>query len=242
MDRATYSPRTGRYRDTATGQFLGHFDLQRIIGEESQKLSRKLLRLNQRLDNGKINDAQWQQGFTRLFKRANLQAMTIGAGGQDALEQNRFNANYFQQTQDAIALVSADTGRVATEFLRGRRTRGQLDGWVKYQSQKLHQTFSRAELLTRVSIQGANEARRTLDPNARHCPQCPSYQTQDFIPIEDVISVGAACVCGGRCRCRVQYRINPERSISGGSISELIQRSNQRHSVAVATQNARIAS
>lgn len=217
-----YNPRTGRYH-SEHGGFLSSFDLDSIIKEESTQLERKLLRAADRFLAGSITEDDWQRIFVKEIKHSHIRSMTIGAGGDKMLTQNPFSSEYFQRTQDDISDIAYRSQFVLENLRDGERTPGQFKGWIKQQATTPYRTFARAELLTRMSVQGANEAIRLLDPVANHCRQCPGYSTNGkAVPIEEVVPLGVACDCGGYCRCRIRYRFNPELALTGGTVQDLV--------------------
>lgn len=42
-----------------------------------------------------------------------------------------------------------------------------------------------------------------------NCPDCPGYETGDWVPIADIVPVGMGCICSGRCKCTIVYRKVP---------------------------------
>jgi hypothetical protein len=39
-----------------------------------------------------------------------------------------------------------------------------------------------------------------------NCPSCPTYETEGWTPIADIVPVGMGCECSGKCKCTITYR------------------------------------
>lgn len=211
--KITYNPKTGRYH-SEFGGFLSAADLKAVISEERSRLEATLLKLTQGYLDGTKPTQEWQRQAIQAIKESNLRAMTIAAGGKAALNQIPHNNFYFQQVRASLRETMAGLIQMTEMHQNGERTDGQIIGWMKYKSSSVFKAFSQSEQLTRLGTQGANEAWRSVDPSAKHCPSCPKYSTGGFVPAETVTAIGVACECGGRCRCKIRYRFNPQLALS----------------------------
>ena len=227
--KVNYNPRTGRYH-SQYGGFLSATDIKIVINEERSQLESRLIKITTKYIDGQTEQNEWQRQVLQAIKEANLRSMTIAAGGKAALNQIPHNSFYFQQVRSDLKGIGRRFSDMASLHANGERTDWQLIGWMKYRSASVFRTFSRAEQLTRLGTQGANEAWRTMDPSSHHCPDCPSFITGGFVPIEEVIAIGVNCICGGRCRCRIRYRFNPSLGVLGGgeSFADKVLRINER--------------
>jgi hypothetical protein len=207
-ERITYDPRTGRYR-SEFGGFLSAADIKVIVREERQQLEGKLLRLIDQYIDNKISGRDLQIKAINEFKYANLRTMTIGAGGRKSLNDNKLNSFYFEETRKDLRAIAERLDAMLGKHQTGQISDNQFRGWAKYRSNSVFAQFHKSEQMTRIGVQGANEALRTLDISSNHCPSCPALATDDWQPIESVTPVGSNCECGGRCRCTVKTRFNP---------------------------------
>lgn len=214
--KVTYDPATGRYR-SQYGGFLSAVDLKMVINEERSHLESRLIKITQKYLDKATDENEWQRQVMQAIKEANLRSMTIAAGGKAAISQIPHNRFYFQQVRADLKNIAKGFSKMAELHKNGDRTDGQLIGWMKYKSSSVFRAFSRAEQLTRLSVQGANQAIRSLDPVSRHCPDCPSYVTDGWVAIEEIVNLGVACRCGGRCRCKVRFRFNPKAVLLGNT-------------------------
>lgn len=228
--KVTYNPRTGRYH-SQFGGFLSAVDLKLVINEERSQLESDLIKITERYLNGGTAEAEWQRQVIQAIKEGNLRSMMIAAGGKAALNQIAHNKYYFQQVRADLTLMRERLIAFSALHKNGDRTDGQLIGWMKYRSASVFRAFSRAEQLTRLGTQGANEAWRTVEASANHCPECPGHQTNGFVPVEEVLAIGVNCSCGGRCRCKIRYHFNPAsalQALGGMTLEEKVRQINEK--------------
>lgn len=177
--------------------------LQRIRAQQ-QRSSRILEQHSQDLINGNISVQQWQRRVANHVRNDHLRMMQLGAG-----TRARVNRRHLERLQKRLwgNEFSGELGSLSR--LSERLQAGEI-------SQKMLLYRSRMFALnTRVSYEEARQVnfidrewvgRRTLDPSSDHCPDCPAYQRLSWVPASEIVPVGAECRCGGRCRCRTEYR------------------------------------
>lgn len=51
-----------------------------------------------------------------------------------------------------------------------------------------------------------DQERRILDPDVKHCRQCPEYADRGWVPIGTLPAIGAECDCTGQCKCHFVFR------------------------------------
>ena len=208
----TYDGITGRFI-LSDGTQLSSADLKLALRGESIWLERKLLQVTDRYISGRITTEEWQKEVLRLLKKSNILAMILAAGGVAVLVHASINRQYFELLRDRLRELAIALSFLTVAILAEELTPGQVRGWMKYRASSVFGTYSTAEMLTRMAKQGANEARRSTDPTAAHCPDCPELETNGWVPIEQVTPIGVACRCNGKCRCRITYRFNPGRAL-----------------------------
>ena len=147
--------------------------------EKQVKLEGKLLRITAQYLSSGITTEEWQRLILAELKESNVRVVVLAAGGREAININRFNREYFTTLREDLTNIATGLSVFTAAVLAGQKTAGQIRQWAKYQSRTVFRNYSKAELLTRMSLQRANEAARSLDPAVhKHCPECPAYGHQ----------------------------------------------------------------
>lgn len=216
----TYDATTGRYlRDgTPVPRAEVLLEVDRLYKTTEQRLEEAATRLKlselqratnpqkwQKLaDKGKAYTiADFQREAKAILKPATMQAALLGGGGKNNADARLYGTAGYQLRQ-----AYARIGTIGKQLENGDLTTAQGLANARNLALNTRQAFHKGELLARAKG-GANEGWRRLDPGANHCPDCPTYATDSWIPIGDIVAVGDGCRCGGRCRCSVTYRYNP---------------------------------
>lgn len=227
-EQITFDPRTGRYR-SQFGGFLGQSDLNSIVRGEKARLQRKLERKARQMLRGQTTLANFERTLIEESKASILRMTMLAAGGQRQLTNSPNARSYLRQAQQLLGDRIDSIDSLTNKIYQGELTEKQILDRVRRQANAVFQAYNSADILQRITDRGHNEGRRTLDLAANHCPDCPAYQT-DWTDITSIVPVGAACVCGGYCRCTVQTRFNPAKAISAlqqGNLTDMVQGFNQ---------------
>ncbi len=196
-----YNPRTGQYRDD-NGKVIPKTQILDTIEQERRILERKIEAHSQNLISNSIDEFEWERRIKRDLKESHLKMVALGAGGKDNISQRHRGQVGAALRQEYNALFDFRKKRQAGEI-----SDRQLVARSKFYSRSLSQSYHRSEQLTRAQ-NGATLAKRTLDPTAKHCPECPGYSTRGkFVPIQNVVPPGTRCSCRGNCKCTVVYRV-----------------------------------
>lgn len=205
-----YDRRISRYRSSSDGSPIDAQVVRDILGSERSSLENELNSIADRLVRGSIGIADFQGSVGQAIKDSSINVLTFAAGGEENLRSSAVRRQYFRQLGlnlesvfDKLISLSEQviTENITEAVFRDRSSRFALE---------IFPVYSRTETLRLMSEQGFNEARRSVDPTIKHCPQCPEYDTGGrYLPIDLVVPVGHRCYCGGRCHCRVDFRFNP---------------------------------
>lgn len=222
-----YDRRVSRYRFAETNQLLSPSDLVDVLNSSQRTLSKALTAVAESLLSGDINLDDFEAAVAELMKNASLQVMTLAGGGEDNIRKSISSRRFFKQANTALTETYKRIQRLADRIAASNITRGQLLDQMNRLSLELFSVYSRAEILKLMSEQGFNQARRSLDLNSRHCLECPFYSSgRLFIPIEDIVPIGHACSCGGRCRCSIEFRFNRKiPTIGTAKLDEFVKKS-----------------
>jgi len=229
--KITFDRRTGRYR-SPFGGFLSSSDIDQIIQKEYSTLTRKLERITNQLIDRKIAIADFEKRALQETKSSISRMAMMGAGGKQA-----FGQDYKKMAQSLVSDRAASLYKLSEQIRDGVLSEAQIRDRARRQATSVFQSYNQADFLQRIEGRGHNEAMRSLAGGAAHCSDCPGYATQgEYFPIESVVPVGTACICGGYCRCQVKTRLNRERALqemmAGGLIDRVAGAQARQESVA----------
>lgn len=148
----------------------------------------------------KYTIADFQKEAKQFIKDATMQMALLGAGGRESADARIYGTAGAQLKKNYQAL-----SRLGEQLAAGDLTTAQAIDRARRASGGTRQAFHRAEQIQRAR-DGFTEGWRRLAPGFQHCPDCPGYETQGWVPIADIVPVGMGCVCSGRCKCTIVYR------------------------------------
>ena len=205
MVALSYNPNTGRYVDAETGRPLRRSEVSQRRDEIVERLKNELRLLGVLYASGEIDLQQLQARMAVAIKQAHLQAAGLAAGGMNRLTPVHYRDVNQRLEEEFVIFLLAFGDQIEREFFSNERLIARTQAYAR----SVARSFSGAEKITRIQ-DGANEALRMLDPNAKHCEACPEYDTQGkWVPATEIVPVGERCPCGGNCKCTVFYRFNP---------------------------------
>ncbi len=194
-----YNTKTGDYTDDR-GQKVSKAQILKLTEKEQRILERKLDRTTQNLINNRIDAFEWERQVQQDLKQSHLKMVALGAGGKDNITPRHRGQVGAALRQEYNRLFD-----FRKQIQAGEISDKQMLWRTKSYARSIKQSYYRSEQLTRAQ-NGATLAKRTLDVNAKHCPECPTYATKGFVPIEQVVPPGVRCSCRGNCKCTVVYR------------------------------------
>jgi hypothetical protein len=209
----SYNPSAGRFIDSA-GKFVAQSVVDNLLEQEQSQLAVRLKALTRLLSDQKISLSDWQLRFADTLKASHLRMLSLGAGGQERLTSRHYGAAGYQlgKQYDYLSNFAQQIHQGEITIKRAIQRAGQY-------ASSIRPTFARAVQLSREA-EGFNEAKRSLDPQANHCPSCIGHSTNGrWVPIAQITPVGTNCECGQRCRCSIQYRRRVPVSLNRGTLS-----------------------
>lgn len=196
--RITYSVRDRSYYQGAKP--LTQPQLTSTVFAEAQQNATRYQRRTQLMLGGRLSLEQWQQQMGRDIVRSHIRMAQGGAGTAQQLTPAHIRA-LRQRVRDELGALAGfaeqlRAGEVSERMALYRAGRyGQNAGAAFWEAQMLSHS------------DGRWLARRTLDPTARHCKECPGYEQREWVPVDQVVPVGTACSCRGFCRCICTYKL-----------------------------------
>jgi hypothetical protein len=182
---------------------LSETDIERRVRAEQRNISRRTHQLGKDLARGRITLRQYHERMAREVYDGTLRMMAAGNGGQWSDAQYRALQRQLWGTetgQGSLRRLRRHIGRIRD----GELTEAQLLARSRMYGVQTFAAFYLAQHIARAESQQW-VARRYLDAQAFHCPDCPAYVQTEWVPASEVVPVGAQCKCGGNCRCTVIY-------------------------------------
>lgn len=203
MPDFTYSPATGRYRDTDSGQLVSARAVRDAVDRAVDEASDRLARLAERLRNGEITLASWQTQSMQAIKDVHLAAGMAAHGGKAQMDQATYGAiGYRIRSEYAYLRQFAREIEDGTQPLGGRLTaRARLYG------QAARVTFTVVE--RRDQKERGATFERSIMSASEHCQGCRDQAALGWQPVGTLIPPGARS-CGSNCRCRLTYSFKGE--------------------------------
>lgn len=198
-----FNKKTGRFQDADSGVFLPNS----VLAAEELALANRLERIAIRALDNKWSSGELERALKLEIREASIQLAVAGAGGEKRLAQmnkkelGRFYGGISGQLRDPYRRIEKFTRKLT----KGELSREQIIARSRSYVNSVTPQFNKAQVFERQQA-GVQFARRLLDPVANHCPACPGYATEGFVPIDEIVPVGVACPCGRHCRCRIVFK------------------------------------
>lgn len=193
-----YSPKTGQFINE-NGRFVSRASVIKLIDEQQQSLKKALINNAKKYNKGFLTLDEWQANHIELIKLANLRMTILGAGGKKQTTKKHYGAMGSTLKKEWESLSN-----FTKEIVDGNLSPKQIAFRAGMYSQSSSTAFYKSEFLTK-SNEGFNKAKRLLDPQAHHCPECISYQQKRWIDINKIVPPGTNCSCRGNCRCVIIF-------------------------------------
>lgn len=195
-----YVSSTGQYRDLGSGQFVRRSDVLKLVDQETQRTKIRLQANTRLLISGKIDLPEWETRMAQSLKDSSLRIAALGSGGKDGMSQRHYGT-IGRQLRDQYEHLDG----FARALAGGKLTPNQALYRAGLYADSVKVAFHKAEKLTKES-ESFQSAKRSLDPQAKHCASCLSYSTGgEWQPIDQVTPPGVDCECGQFCRCTIVY-------------------------------------
>jgi len=196
----SFNPRTGRYFNKDTGRFVKRSDVIKSVDAIASSAKSKLQYEVRKLARGKITVDRFQSNAAKILKDSHLQSAMLGAGGKGGMTPRIRGFVGGTLSNDYNRL-----NKMAVDLKAGKITRKQALSRMSNYGESVRSSFFTADKESQIRT-GRRFAKRLLTPGVQHCPECINYERREWTPIEDIIPVGVACSCRGRCRCVVRYQ------------------------------------
>ncbi len=194
-----FNEKAGRYIDSK-GKFVPRKKVLKDVQNEASRLKLKLKQHGENLVKGTIDTVEFMAKMSEDIKSSHIRTGTIGAGGKERLKAGHYGI-IGNNLRTEFNLLGNFINQIDAKELSDKEiiARSQL------YAQSCVEAFYQTELYDRKKT-GVIRAKRELDANANHCPDCLNYATNGlYIPLSEIVPPGHKCRCRGNCRCRIIY-------------------------------------
>ena len=164
-----------------------------VTSNKLRNLTRKALRSGMAAD-------VFEEKFASILKNAHIQAGIAGRGGKANTHLIHYGA-MGRELKEQYRLLRGFIDDMAD----GKLTERQALARAKQYGASALKSFSTAEL-SAIEESNIRKGWRRLTPGVLHCDSCKAYATAGFVPVSEIIAIGADCECGGNCRCVITWR------------------------------------
>jgi hypothetical protein len=190
---------THRYRNLKTGRFVRREEVLRLVDAEVLRLETRLKGHARLLINNKIDIGEFQARMAQSLKDSHIRLAMLGAGGEKSM-----NPQQYGHLGQGLKKQYKFLYQFGKDLEGGNLSEKRILARSAQYAQSANTAFHQAEFTARGK-QGFY-AKRLLDPQAKHCPECIGYQRLQWTLISLVTPPGVNCTCGGRCRCRLIFQ------------------------------------
>ena len=184
------------------------------IDRQGRRTKTYMQREAKKLIDGNISLSQFQTLMMEELKRSHLRMGLLAAGGKDGTSKsnygtmgNRLKEEYQYLRNFVNAIASGELSEKRIIYRSGLYANSSAAAFYK------------SEQISRIE-NGATLAKRDLDPNSHHCPDCPALSTNgQWLPIDQVTPPTRNCTCKSKCRCTIAYKYTSNASLSDRLVS-----------------------
>lgn len=169
-----------------------------VLEAEFFTLAGKFDNLATRLFAGTLDVPTFERSLISELKSATIRAYIVGANEAPTAKHYGSSGLHLRQKY-------ADLHRLTEKISEGALSEAQIRDRLSRHARSIKTAAARSEKITKA-LDGFDLAKRSLDPQAKHCGSCLTHATDGFRPISEVTPRGVNCECGSHCRCLLVYK------------------------------------
>lgn len=203
MANLLFDPRSGRYRNRATGRFVPEADIRAVVDAVADGTSNLMSGLGERLRSGTLSLADFESEMMRLIRLSHVGTGVMASGGRDQMSPARWG-RIGRVIRDEYARLRDFAGQIqdGTQPLDGR-----LDARARLYGQQARVQFETTRAAEDQN-RGFTEERSVLG-QAHHCRLCITEAGKGWQPIGTLIPIGSR-TCLSNDRCTMRRRVAPQ--------------------------------
>ena len=197
--RVYYSALTHQY--LVNERRISERQMRRIIAREQDDLASRLRRLAVRFIDGEITLEQFRRRMSQAILDGHLRLLQIGAGGRSQVNREQLETLTNRLIRNDDDTLGKGEFTALADFLAviGGLSAAQIAARAYQYGLNIRPSYEESRNIALANL--GYVSKRFLDPTAEHCAECPAYETLEWTPSDQVVNVGEACSCRGRCRC-----------------------------------------
>lgn len=196
----TFSRSAARFRDTATGKFVGRQRIQDLLEQNVAGADGRLSAIVQDVANGRIEAGYAQTLMRDELRRVSLQNAALGKGGLDQLDFADYGrvGNQLRDTYQRMTNMLDGVERGTVSLPQALR---RVEGYTL----EARNQFFAAQRAATVASGRQFEERRVLHAQ-ESCPDCIEYAGLGWQPMDSLPMIGEQSQCQKYCRCTLESR------------------------------------
>lgn len=194
----TFDPKSQRYRYKDSGKFVSAEAVRNLSEKYIDHLKTDIGTIVDKLVEGKINVATWEETTARALKDLHIGLYTLGRGGLKQVSARDYGIIGSELKKEYQYLRG-----FSQDILAGKMSEAQLRDRVSKYVDSSYSTYELGSCESHRSA-GYNWERRIRNA-AVSCDSCVVYSSRGWQPLGTLPNIGSECECKSRCRCHKEY-------------------------------------
>jgi len=207
----TWSHEAGRYRSSATGQFVARRRIAELLDAQINSASARYAELTTAFYEGRVSSTVWVEQMRTEQRRLTLQNEALGAGGWDRLGPTQWG-RAGRDLRDQYAKIAG----TAQDIVDGKITLAQALARANEYAGATRAHFYQAESET-VQRSASNMIvieRRVLGSGGKTCKDCVEFYEMGWQIMGVLPPPCKDSICGGNCKCHVLRKEVPATEVN----------------------------
>ena len=200
----TWDTKSQRYRYKDSGKYVSAEAVRNLSEKYIDQLKDDLGTIADKLIQGKINVATWEETTAKALKELHINQFLLGRGGLKQVTSRDYGVIGAELKKEYQYLRG-----FSQDILAGKMTREQFRDRV---SKYVDSSYGIYELGRAEAHRGAGyNWERRIRNTAVSCDSCVVYAARGWQPLGTLSAIGSECECRARCRCHKEYSDNHKR-------------------------------
>ena len=204
----SWSHDLGAYVWNSNGRIVSDAKIQSQLDNIVDEFHKNVERLAERLDNGNLTIAQWQERMKQEILDIHRTQYTVGRGGVDQMtprDWGRLGSDLRWMHYDSLDGFALDisNGKQLPDGTFRPYTESEIRARSKLYMNSSNKQYWRGKTEAKIAAGYVTE-QRFLNP-AEHCGDCTGYAAQGRVPIGTLPPPGEDSECQANCKCTMKF-------------------------------------